>query len=339
MRGPLQGHDGEVLSVVFSPDGDLISSASGDKTVRLRNLGDGIPATPPFQGHTGRVRCVVFTPNSARLVSGSEDCNIHVWATSDSSLVTNPFEGHTGYINSNIDDGTLVSGPFIGHTEGIWSVAFSPDRTRVISGSEDKIVRVWSVRDGLLSLPPPFKSHMSNLRSMLLSGNGARILSGSHDSSSWAWDITLRETGIYLPIFAEDYRNNVMNTTDGSIFAESLRGHTGEIVSFGFSADDTHLVTGFRDCTICVWDLHKSASVAAPFCGHGTEVTNVSLLPDHSRVVSCSKEDRTIRVWNTRNVMIPSPSLLGSRSEVCSDDNFASTLEGWVIWILLSLCA
>ena len=36
----------------------------------------------------------------------------------------------------------------LGHTKGVPSVAFSPDGTRVVSGSEDMTLKIWDARNG-----------------------------------------------------------------------------------------------------------------------------------------------------------------------------------------------
>ena len=35
-----------------------------------------------------------------------------------------------------------------GHSNGMSSVAFSPDGTKVVSGSDDKTVKIWNVESG-----------------------------------------------------------------------------------------------------------------------------------------------------------------------------------------------
>ena len=117
----LQGHEGEVNSVSFSPDGSKIVSGSNDKTVRVWDSQTGAQLKN-LTGHTGEVNSVVFSPDGSHIVSGSSDKTVRVWDTQTGGLLT-----------------TLG-----GHSKGVLSVSFSPNGTHIVSGSYDNTVRVWS---------------------------------------------------------------------------------------------------------------------------------------------------------------------------------------------------
>ena len=38
--------------------------------------------------------------------------------------------------------------PLKGHSDGIYSVALSPDGTRIVTGSKDKLVKIWNTETG-----------------------------------------------------------------------------------------------------------------------------------------------------------------------------------------------
>jgi WD40 repeat protein len=66
-------------------------------------------------------------------------------------------------------------------------VAFSPDGTRIASGSDDHTIRVWDARTGD-TVAGPFKGHTGWVISVGFSPDGTRIVSGSDDQAIRVWD-------------------------------------------------------------------------------------------------------------------------------------------------------
>ena len=83
-------------------------------------------------------------------------------------------------------------GPLEGHTSGVSSVSFSPDGSRIVSGSDDKSVRVWDASSGECVLGP-LEGHTSGVTSVSFSPDGSRIVSGSEDKSVRVWDASSGE--------------------------------------------------------------------------------------------------------------------------------------------------
>ena len=118
-----------VYSVAFSPvDEQLIAFSSEDRTVKVWNVTDDEPVT--VGSHTGWVTSVAFSPSDGKHVaSGSYDNTTCIW---------------------NAERRELAVGPLTGHTDQVLAVAYSPGGTRLVSGSEDKTVRIRNSETGQL---------------------------------------------------------------------------------------------------------------------------------------------------------------------------------------------
>jgi|GEM_PF-371180 len=157
------------------------------------------------------------------------------------------------------------------HRESVTSVVFSPDGTKIASGSEDNTIKVWESATGkeLATL----SGHSDRVTSVAFSPDGSRIASGSWDKTIKVWESA---TGKEVATFA---------------------GHSESVTSVAFSPDGSRIASGSRDKTIKVWESATGKEVTT-LPGHADGVTSVAFSPDGSRIASGSR-DKTIKVWES----------------------------------------
>jgi serine/threonine protein kinase len=115
-----------------------------------------------------------------------------------------------------------------GHAGPLRAVCFSPDGSRIVSGSEDETVKVWDAHTGQETLT--LKGHTGTVQSVAFSPDGQRIVSGSWDQTLKMWDAqTGRETC-------------------------TLKGHGWAVTGVAFSPDGKRIVSASWDQTVKVWD-------------------------------------------------------------------------------------
>ena len=261
-----KGHTGGVSSVAFSPDGSRIVSGSDDKTLRLWDAKSGQPIGKPFEGHTGSVSSVAFSPDGKRIVSGGRaEFNFGY----SGSGKPNASPGDSLWL-WDVQTGQPIRKPLLGHTDGVTSVAFSQDGSRIISSSADKTLRLWDARSGE-AIRKPLEGHKEEVMSAALSRDGRRIVSGSNDKTLRLWD-----------------------ARTGKAIGKPLEGHTAGVTGVAFSPDG-NLIVSAGGGTLRLWDARTGEAMGNPLDQGGSKV---AFSPDGSRMVS--RTDKTLLFWDAR---------------------------------------
>ena len=191
----LTGHTELVRCVAAVPDGRVITG-SYDSTVMVWRDG---ACERAIHAHTGYVNAVAALPGGARFVSVSDDGTAKLWSLDGAQDERTPRGGQQyvdcvaalpdgvrfvlGLSNSEVRlyrvDGTLVH-TFEGHAGSVTGVAVTPDGQHIISGSDDKLVKVWSVasKSLFIGLVSTCVGHTEPVRAVASMPDGQRILSG-----------------------------------------------------------------------------------------------------------------------------------------------------------------
>ena len=72
-----------------------------------------------------------------------------------------------------------------GHSSVVNSVAYSPDGTKIISGSDDATIKIWEANTG--QCLKTLKGHSDDVESVAYSPDGTKIISGSDDPTIKIW--------------------------------------------------------------------------------------------------------------------------------------------------------
>ncbi len=117
-------HHKLILSVVISPNGELLASGSYDGSIILWDAKTLMPVGPPIDDYLDNVWALAFSPDGNILIAGGSDGAILMWDVPASQLFLPLQRLHTDRINS---------------------LSFSPDGKYVASGGDDQRIRLWSV--------------------------------------------------------------------------------------------------------------------------------------------------------------------------------------------------
>jgi serine/threonine protein kinase len=275
------GHADSIGAVRFAPDGRHLASGSKDGVLLYWDAETGQIARR-FPKHSQEIRGVAFTPASDQIASAS------------------------GFTVRLYDVRGQEVKRYSGHTGSIKCLAFTADGKRLITGSDDKTIRLWDVAGGREVMR--FSRHTAGITALAFIAQTNQIVSASRDQTVRLWDL---RSGLEVEQFAAENVLDLAAAADGRRLAtahfdtivrlwnlESASelgqciGHRQMVSALAFTPDGKRLLTASQDQTLRLWDMQSFNELACATC-HTAGINALSVSPDGTRVVTAGT-DKTL---------------------------------------------
>lgn len=301
----LTGHEGEVVDISFSPDRNIIATASQDGTVKLWDL-EGKQIKSFSAANNAKFWGISFSPKGQILAAASTDGTVRLWRLNGKDIEeVEPLKVSKGWV---------------------WDISFSPDGQVLASADSSGTVKLWQF-DGDKFNPDPIyqikahdqvKGKDQEIHKINFSPDGKFLATASIDKTAKLWrfdgqkieflrtlkghtdslcDVTFSPDSRIIATASSDNKAKLWNLEGKEI--ETLNRHQGAVLSVSFATygqnKETVIATASDDNKIKLWNLKGEEIIT--LTGHTNGVWRASFSPNGKFLATASR-DNTVKLWN-----------------------------------------
>jgi hypothetical protein len=288
-----------VQNLAIHPQGRTLAAACADGSVRIWDCTNGqllhqLRKTLRGIGHRGRVNSVIFGPQDT-VISGGEDGQVIQWTLANlrdrQGIPLNSWQVSALAFDSALDGDTLaVAGGdgciylvsltqqfqpkvLVHHQAAVTALAVSVPEKLLVSGSQDRTIRLWSWPSGRLS--HTMTAPKVSITALACHPQDGRIISGDAQGNVNVWAasqpgqgpliqrfphpitaLALSPNGQWLAVGTESGQLTLMNLArwglDGQEPGQSMH-HAWSVTALAFTPDSRMIVSASADETLGFW--------------------------------------------------------------------------------------
>ncbi|KAJ7481815.1 WD40-repeat-containing domain protein [Mycena latifolia] len=301
VMSPWKAHSRLITAVAYSPDGRYIVSGGSDSNVRVWDAETAKAVGKPLKGQSGDSLHLAFHPGSIHFAS-CNDKEIFMWKVGspklrariprpkrEGSFTALAFSPDGGHIFAGINGeiwawellGSLANGPLkcsMFPNGTIDSIMFARSGRCMVSSASRGAIVVWDPMSGEI-ITGPLEGHTGVMDFTVFSPDGQYLATASTNRVVRVWDIAEK------------------------LVADCpLPDQIAKVQCVALSPDGRHVACGSDDSLIRIWDCEKSGqAVLHELEGHVGAIDSVAFSHDGRRLISCSRQDSAIRLWNVKD--------------------------------------
>ncbi|KAK3551904.1 hypothetical protein QTP70_031550 [Hemibagrus guttatus] len=259
----MEHHTDWVNDIVLCCNGKTLISASSDTTVKVWNAHKGF-CMSTLRTHKDYVKALAYAKDKELVASAGLDRQIFLWDVNTLTALT-------------ASNNTVTTSSLSGNKDSIYSLAMNQMGTVIISGSTEKVLRVWDPRTcaKLMKL----KGHTDNVKSLLLNRDGTQCLSGSSDGTIRLWSLGQQRC------------------------IATYRVHDEGVWALQVNEAFTHVYSGGRDRKIYCTDL-RNPDIRVLICEEKAPVLKMELdrSADPPSAIWVSTTKSTVNKWTLKGI-------------------------------------
>jgi autophagy-related protein 16-1 len=228
------------------------------------------------------------------------------------------------------------------HEGGCAAILFECNSNKLITGGQDRAVKVWDTNSG--SLISNLRGCLGSVLDLAITNDNRSVIAASSSNNLYAWDLNSGRvhhtlTGHTDKVCAVDVskvssRHVVSSAYDRTIKVwDLLKGYCINTIIFHsncnalcFSTDGQTIFSGHVDGNLRLWDI-KSGKLLSEVAAHSLAVTSISLSQNGNVVLTSGRDNlhnlfdvRTLEVSGTLKAAGNSVASNWSRSCISPDD-------------------